>query len=266
MSEELEEVAPVEEEPKEEVEAVETETEPEGKEGKKAKKAKKKWSRKRKLVTLGVIVVILVAGGAGFTVFHDMPAFCDMFCHKSMDGYRPTYEATPGEQGTDKWGNEVEDSRAMLSAAHREYADLVCVDCHHASTLEQTVEGIEFVTGDYDAPLHERSLADVMYYRGSNVLQFFSYSGTTYDDTEFCLNDDCHRMTVEDLIAATSGYPTNPHQWAEDNGASCTDCHKAHRASIMACPGNDDYLPSGWLTTEEAAELENTLPAYQRES
>lgn len=228
-------------------------------------KPKKPRSKKKVGATVGVILVVVIAAGAGFMVWHDTPSFCDAICHKSMDGYRPTYEATPGEPGEDKWGNEVSDARAMLASAHREYGELVCVDCHVPSTLEQAVEGIEFLGDSYVAPLEERSLDDVMYYRGSNILQYFSYEGTELASEEFCLNDSCHRLTMDDLVATTANYPVNPHQWAVDTDASCSDCHKAHRASIMACEGNEDYLPAGWLTATEAEQLDNQRAAFTRE-
>jgi len=74
-----------------------------------AKKARKKWP-----IVVGVVVAVLVVAGAGFWVWHEQPSFCNAICHTPMDPYLPTYEATPGEPATDKWGNELETASGML--------------------------------------------------------------------------------------------------------------------------------------------------------
>lgn len=42
------------------------------------------------------------------------------YCHTSMDPYTESYFQEAGKPGVDKWGNEVSNTNAMLSIAHRE--------------------------------------------------------------------------------------------------------------------------------------------------
>ena len=58
-------------------------------------------------IVVGVVVVVLIAAGAGFWVWHEQPSFCAAICHTPMDEYLETYEQEPGTTGVDKWGNEV---------------------------------------------------------------------------------------------------------------------------------------------------------------
>ena len=54
-------------------------------------------------------------------------------------------------------------------------------------------------------------------------------------------------MTRDDLIQATADMERNPHvpQHGENQ---CSDCHKAHRASVNMCSQchNDAPIPEGW--------------------
>jgi hypothetical protein len=213
--------------------------------------APKANKRKKHLITLGVVVVVLVAAGAGFMAWHETPSFCGAICHTPMDPYMPTYYSEPGEQGVDKWGNTVDDSDSMLAAQHREYADMACMDCHVPSLEEQITEGMEWVGGDYYYPLNERDLSRLVYYRGVG-------------ETEFCLNESCHNMTKSDLTEATSECTRNPHSWHHAE-YTCSDCHKAHRASVMVCSQcHQDYeLPEGWITWQEAQDLETIYGQYE---
>lgn len=83
---------------------------------------------------------------------------------------------------------------------------------------------------------------------------------------EFCLNEACHVnddgsvMTRDDLIEATSDMgERNPHV-AQHGEVACSECHKAHRASVMYCTQchSDAEVPDGWLTVAEANKLENS--------
>ena len=213
--------------------------------------ARLKAASRKKLITCGVvIVVVFVAAGVGFWKWHETPSFCGAICHSPMDPYLPTYYSEPGEQGTDKWGNTVSDSSSMLSATHREYADMGCMGCHVPAIQEQVTEGLEWVVGNYYYPLNERDLSRLVYYRGVG-------------ETEFCMNSSCHNMTKDDLTEATSESTRNPHSWHHSE-YDCSDCHKAHRASVMICSQcHDDYtLPDGWITYQESKELETTYGQY----
>lgn len=210
-----------------------------------------KAASRKKLITCGVvIVVVLGAAGVGFWTWHETPSFCGAICHSPMDSYLPTYYSEPEQQSTDKWGNTVSDSSSMLSATHREYADATCMSCHVPAITEQVTEGLEWVAGNYYYPLNERDLSRLVYYRGTG-------------ETEFCLNSSCHNMSKDDLTEATSESTRNPHSWHHSE-YDCSDCHKAHRASVMVCSQcHDDYtLPDGWITYQESKELETTYGQY----
>lgn len=112
--------------------------------------------RKRLGITLGCIAVVLVVAGAGFMVWHEQPSFCNAICHDPMDPYLPTFEATPGQPATDKWGNEVEDASACWPPCTTRWAK-PAMDCHVPQLDEQMTEGAEWVTGNYDSPLGERT-------------------------------------------------------------------------------------------------------------
>lgn len=206
-------------------------------------------------VTAVCAAVVIVVAGVGMFAWHETPSFCGAICHNSMDPYLPTYESEPGQPTVDKWGNEVVDASAMMSAVHREYGEVTCLMCHVPSIEEQVTEGVEYVSGGYYAPLSERSLSDLVAYRNVD------------DPTEFCLNESCHNMTKADLTKATSNMARNPHAWHHFE-YTCTDCHKAHRASVMICSNchDDSKIPSGWLSGQQAKELPNIYGAYANES
>lgn len=186
--------------------------------------------------------VMAIAGGL---VWHEQPSFCNALCHMPMDPYLPTYESEPGEQGTDKWGNEVEDAGAMLAARHRTEG-ATCLTCHVPSLDEQLAEGANWLAGDYYFPLEERSLDDLVEARG----------GT---GRSFCMNESCHDITCDELAEATSDMAYNPHETHYD-GLECGDCHKAHRASVFYCTkyhsDAEEEMPDGWVTFAEASQLE----------
>ena len=211
---------------------------------------------KRGHVTLIVVIVVIAAAGLGFNAYHETPAFCGDICHASMDGYVPTFYATPGQSATDKWGNEVEDASGMLAAVHHAAGSESCMSCHHAQIVEQVTEGIETLIGDYNAPLSERNLTNLIHYWPS---------GTVY--TEFCLNESCHDLTVSDLTEKTSYMARNPHSWHHWE-YTCSDCHKAHRASVMICSQchDDATIPDGWISAEEADNLTTRYGAYDDEA
>ena len=211
---------------------------------------------KRWHITLSVCLVVFVAAGAGMMVWHESPSFCGAICHASMDGYVPTYESEPGTASVDKWGNEVKDASAMMAATHRAYGDVTCLDCHKPTLTEQATEGVNFMTGGYTAPLSERNL--------DNLTAYENYD----DNTEFCLNESCHNMSKSDLTQATSNLTRNPHSWHHFQ-YTCTDCHKSHRASVLVCTTchDDSYadIPDGWLSAQEASELDTIYGSYDNE-
>ncbi len=213
---------------------------------------------KRKLAgIIGVVAAVVVVAGAGFMVWHDQPSFCNAICHTPMDGYLATYEATPGESATDKWGNEVADASSMLAPVHAQEG-ITCVQCHVPQMSEQVTEGIGWLTGSYEVVQttderfvpEEKALSDLTAARG-------------IASEAFCLNSGCHAnddgsaMTRDDLIEKTSYMKRNPH--VEEHGeVDCNECHKAHRASTVYCSKchSDATIPDGWVSYKEAEALE----------
>ncbi len=242
--------------PEENAEVTEAGAEATAADGKAKKKGKKKWP-----VVLGVVVVVLVAAGAGFMVWHEQPSFCNAICHTPMDAYVDTYI----NGTTDKYGNELTDDaekNAMLAYYHGNSIDeeVDCLSCHVPTLAEQITEGLSWVTGSYEVLganlsgttiLADRTLADLVEARG-------------IDEDEFCLNDSCHHVaddgstitSREDLIEATADLERNPHV-AQHGTVACSSCHNAHEQSVNYCTQchDDATVPDGWLTVAEANEL-----------
>lgn len=201
--------------------------------------------RKRLGITLGCIAVVLVVAGAGFMVWHEQPSFCNAICHDPMDPYLPTFEATPGQPAADKWGNEVEDASSMLAAVHNQ-AGKTCMDCHVPQLDEQMTEGAEWVTGNYDSPLGERTSTQLVEARGLE------------NSDEFCMNTSCHPYGRDELVKKTAWMgKINPHT-PQHGEQKCTTCHKAHRASVNYCTQchTDAVVPDGWLSYTDSKLLE----------
>ena len=217
---------------------------------------------RRGAIVGGVIAVVVVVAAIGAFVWHGQPSFCNAICHTPMDGYLETYEATPGQPATDKWGNPVADASGMLSAVHRtNSSDADCLTCHQPVMSEQINEGMEWLGGNYTLVATDGNPDGVPTER--NTDQLTEARGVQGD--QFCLNKDCHNMTREDLTAMTevkTDNPAirirNPHSWQHGQQA-CTDCHKAHRASVLTCTQchADMQVPEGWISAQEAKLLPN---------
>ena len=204
--------------------------------------------KKKRLVVVGVIAAVVVVAGAGFWIWHEQPSFCGSICHTPMAEYVDTYDQEADVAGVDKYGNAVENTSGMLAVTHRVEGEN-CLSCHVSTLGEQVSEGMNWVSGNYTYPLDERATSDLTEARG-------------LDADEFCLNGDCHDVTNrEELIAATSDLEFNPHE-SQHGEIACTDCHKAHRASVMICAQcHDDEaeVPEGWVVYEEGV---SALPGY----
>lgn len=212
---------------------------------------KKKKSRKAAII--GAIVAVIAVIGFGFYQWHETPEFCVSICHTPMDEtYLNTLYANPYEPAVDKWGNQVSKADAMLASKHGAMGKR-CMACHEPAIEEQVTEGMEWITGNYYNPLSERDLARLVFYRGAG-------------ETEFCLNSGCHNITKTGLTEETKDFARNPHSWHHTEYA-CSDCHKAHRASIMVCSQchDDAQIPDGWLTAEEATNLEHQYMSWNEE-
>ncbi len=218
---------------------------------------------RRVAIVAGVVVAVLVVAGAGFWVWHEQPSFCNAICHTPMDGYLETYEAEPGQPAADKWGNEVADASGMLASVHRVEDNDTCMSCHVPTMSEQVAEATAWIAGDYElvanpasphgGVLQERDAAQLTAARG-------------VESEEFCLNEGCHNLTRAELTELTATEsdpvtgiaPRNPHSW-QHGEVSCTDCHKAHRASVLTCTEchADMEVPQGWISQQEEKVLAN---------
>ncbi len=201
--------------------------------------------RKRWPIVVGVVAVVLVVAGVGFWTWHETPSFCGAICHTPMDEYLTTYDQQPDTAGVDKWGNQVSNTSALLSVSHQyNGAKATCLSCHAATLSEQVSEGTNWISGNYYYPLYERDGTNLTAARGAQ-------------SDEFCLNSSCHNISRSDLIEATSDNLRNPHV-SQHSEFQCTDCHKAHRASVNACSEchNDAPKPDGWITVAQEHQLE----------
>lgn len=215
--------------------------------------ASAKQPPKKKWIVAGVVAVVLVVACGGMWIWHGQPSFCAAICHTPMDPYLATYEAQPGTVASDKYGEQVENASGMLSATHRVDANAGCMDCHVPTLSEQVSEGMAWVSGNYTLEanntyggvLSERSDAQLTAARGT-------------DGDAFCLKSGCHVnadgsvMTRDDLAKLTSDMTLNPHQ-VEHGEMACTDCYKAHRASVNQCSRChlEAEIPEGWVRATE---------------
>lgn len=216
----------------------------------------KKRKGSKKIAIVAVIVVVLVAVGAGMMVWHESPTFCSTMCH--VEGtYVDNYMQEQDAPGTDKYGNQVENTNAMMAVLHRETAataksEILCVDCHIPNFVELAHDGMNYVTGNYPLPRNERSLSALM-------------SWDNKAGESFCANENCHvyllgddgQISMTKLAESTSTRAFNYHeQHHAALSLECNDCHKGHRASTVVCTACHEHenidLPEGWLTYDEA--------------
>ena len=213
---------------------------------------KKKWP-----IVLGVIAAILVVAGIGMWTWHEQPSFCGAICHTSMDAYLATYDQEDNAEGTDKYGNAVTNTHAMLVQSHKSQ-NLACLDCHIPALDQQMNEAMETITGNYTVveradgngfALPEVSLADLQ------VNAHHPNDSGTGD--EFCLRSGCHDMERTDLAKLTGSMSFNPHACPHTTFA-CGDCHKSHRASTLVCTQchaeAKSVLPDGWVDASQGGQ------------
>ena len=225
-----------------------------------AKRPTKRWP-----IILGVALVVVIAAGIGFFVWHEQPSFCNAICHTPMDAINATYDQEPGAPGIDKYGNEVKNTMGLLAVSHQANdLDVTCLECHVPQMSEQITEGIEWATGNYDVVENkngqylppETTLEDLVEARQAAGLIDEGHA------EQFCLTSGCHvtadgdAMTLEDLKESTAGLAHNPHDFYHGD-VDCSDCHKAHRASINICSEchANAELPEGWLTYAEGLDV-----------
>ena len=217
------------------------------------KNGKPRMARGKFWGIVGVIVVVFAVAGAGMYKWHEQPSFCSTMCHIEAD-YVANYSQEQGVAGTDKYGQPVSNTNAMMAVLHRQNkttakSEILCVDCHVPNYVELAHDGVNFVSGNYYMPRDERSLSKMMSWDGK-------------EGSQFCVNENCHsyllgqdgKLDYGKLESATQQMDFNPHaQHHENMQMECTTCHKGHRASIFACTGCHEgiTLPDGWLTYTE---------------
>lgn len=214
---------------------------------------------KKKFAIIGVVIVVLVAVGAGMMVWHESPDFCSTMCHIE-DAYVKNYLQEQGAPGVDKYGHEVTNTNAMMAVMHRATKatakpEIVCVDCHVPNMAELAHDGLNFATGNYPLPRDERTAAQLMTWDGK-------------PGESFCANGRCHVYLLGDdgnldygkLEASTKSRAFNPHERHHQNlSLDCTACHKGHRASTIVCTGCHEHanvqLPDGWISYSDSRQI-----------
>lgn len=222
------------------------------------KNGKPRMARGKFWGIIGVVAVVVVVAGVGMYQWHEQPSFCSTICHIETD-YVANYEQPQNQPGTDKFGQPVSNSNAMMAVLHRETKTtakptIVCVDCHVPNYVELAHDGVNFVTGNYYMPRDEQSLSDMMSWDGK-------------EGTQFCANENCHSYLIGNdglvdygkLEAVTRDLEFNPHEQYHPNmSLECSNCHKGHRASVLACTGCHEHadveLPDGWVSYSQGLE------------
>lgn len=178
---------------------------------------KKRRFQRKPLIALSVIMVVLVATGAGFWGWHKQPSFCSALCHSPMDPYVEGYFS----------------ENQTLSVVAHQTANVTCLQCHEARVEDQVKEAVAWVSGNFSDPLTVRRFGTV----------------------EFC--DRCHNdedvstgTDRPEIIATTANYQNsgrNPHDSHLGN-VDCYTCHSMHGKSKLYCTQCHDNVkqPNLW--------------------
>jgi hypothetical protein len=220
-----------------------------------APKKKKKLGLKI-LMIVGIVVVVLAAGGGtAYALLHDTPGFCNFLCHTPMDPYVDSYVSGISINEAQR-GADVK----LSVVAHRDSDQAItCLGCHTTTLPEQINEGIHWVTGDYEVPLEMKVVS----------AQIEEVIGGDKDGLAFCLRPECHegisyvktaddaadkeqrKVALQQLADATEG-EYNPHKSHFGTpGMDCYTCHQTHEQSVLMCTqchGSAIDLPAGWLS------------------
>lgn len=165
-----------------------------------------KWSRKKKLIFILLAVLVLLGiGGLAVVKASDNPSFCGAFCHNM----KPMYKS-------------YSDSKSNMLAHDHAKAEVECHGCHQDSLTTKAMEGVKYVTGNFEDPMKTRKFSKDM-----------------------CLK--CH--DYKKVIAKTNFKESNPHQ-SHNGQLECNQCHKMHESSTVYCAKCHDFK---WM---------DKLPAY----
>lgn len=188
-----------------------------------------KMKQRKKLITIGVIVGIVVVAIVGFWVWHNTPGFCGI-CHSPMSYYVDTYD----------------DENPNMGVTVHQQNGKACLDCHEATLTTQVTEVMNWISDNYPMDAEGVMLA----------------SGQQFADEEFCARSGCHAdaNNMNQVIAKTWGFEGNdekynPHQSHQQFALKCYDCHGIHETNILVCNQCHNLnMPEGWVTPNEAIE------------
>lgn len=181
--------------------------------------------RHRKLFIVPGVVVVLMAAGVGFGIWHEQPSFCNSICHSPMDNYVEGYYS---------------DDTALLVAAHAR-AEVSCLDCHESVLSEQVVEGIAWLKRDFSVDEEGFIAGETAADLGTRELCF-----KCHNDGDAATGEDW-----EDIQAATVEFGgdegMNPHK-SHNGNQECSDCHQSHGTSVLSCDKCHGFEPpTGWV-------------------
>lgn len=180
-------------------------------------KPKRKKSRKKLWIVLGVIAVVLVAGGTGGWIWHEQPSFCNAICHSPMDPYVENYYS---------------DDLSLAVVGHEE-AEVACLQCHETDLGQQVSEAMAWLSGDFSDPLSVRRFGTV------------DFCGKCHDD-----GDESTGIDWDAIEASTANYQgsgRNPHD-SHLGKVDCYTCHSMHNKSKLYCTQCHDNIktPEEW--------------------
>ncbi len=186
---------------------------------KKEKKQRTPEQKKKRMVLFGASGLVVLALVVAGWIWHEQPSFCNAVCHAPMDRYVHDY---------------YDKNNTNLIAAHGKQGDgITCLECHIPTIAQQLTEVKHWVGGTFSDPLAKRNMGN-----------------------DFCLNEHCHNVTVDELRELTSNLSFNPHDWTYHGEQDCASCHRMHDVSVMSCASchgeAKEVMPETWITPAEA--------------
>lgn len=150
-----------------------------------------------RVILIVIVAVVIIGSGtaAGLLKASENPSFCAN-CH-IIKPYYLSWNEGP-----------------LLDHKHAK-EDVTCQECHHSSIPGKAMEGLNYITGNYELPLE----------------------GGPEAGREFCL--ECHSengqgSSWEEIKAATDFEESNPHD-SHNGEQDCNVCHNMHEPSNVFC-------------------------------
>ena len=169
------------------------------------------------VITSFITIVVLSSLLTGGVIWHQQPGFCKS-CHTPMNTYVKNY-------------NGGDTTMLITKHAMGDSIKYKCVDCHESKLIEQTREGMHWVTGNYTYPLEKRK----------------------FGTRSFCMSAGCH--VESKIIAATKNHKNtlfayNQHD-PRHGKQECYNCHSMHGKSVFRCNQCHKFeLPKGWISPQ----------------